>query len=202
MQLSISKLKRSRLYSEELNIDLKKNSDGELFKWFLVSLLFEARISETIAKNTYKTFEKFQILKPEEILKAGWDFLVDPIMREGGYVRYDWKTSTKILRNCETLLKEYRGSLNKLHEEAKDSDDLESKLMMFYGIGPATANIFLRELRAVWIKSNPEPMSIVIKLANRYSIDLNKYKRKSMAFVRIEAGLMRLRKELKNKTGE
>ena len=74
--------------------------------------------------------------------------------------------------------------------------------MMFYGVGPATVNIFLRELRTVWKKSNPEPMSIVIKLANKYSIDLNKYKRKSMAFVRIEAGLIRLRKELKNETGE
>jgi putative SOS response-associated peptidase YedK len=31
---------------------LGKNDEGELFKWFLASILFGARISETIAKNT------------------------------------------------------------------------------------------------------------------------------------------------------
>jgi hypothetical protein len=51
MEVDISKLKKSRLYSEELGIDLGKNDEGELFKWFLASILFGARISETIAKN-------------------------------------------------------------------------------------------------------------------------------------------------------
>jgi hypothetical protein len=34
---------------------------------------------------------------PREILAAGWDFLVNPVMREGGYVRYDGRKSTQIL---------------------------------------------------------------------------------------------------------
>ena len=196
MQVDINKLKKSKLYSEELGIDLRKNN-GELFKWFLASILFGARISETIAKNTYKTFEKYELLEPEKILKAGWDFLVNPIMREGGYVRYDGKTSTQILRNCQTLLKKYKGSLKVLHEEAKNSDDLENKLIDFYGVGPITANIFLRELRPFWEKSNPEPLPVVKKIAGRCKVDLNKYNRKSLTFVRIEAGLIRLRKEIK-----
>jgi hypothetical protein len=54
MEVDISKLKKSRLYSEELGIDLGKNDEGELFKWFLASILFGARISETIAKNSPK----------------------------------------------------------------------------------------------------------------------------------------------------
>ncbi len=107
----IDELKRTMLYSEELGIELKKNNDDGLFKWFLASILFGARISETIAKNTYRAFEKYNLLEPQKILKAGWDFLVDPIMREGGYVRYDFKTSTKILKICEYLIGEYGGSL-------------------------------------------------------------------------------------------
>lgn len=197
MQVDIDELRRSRLYSEELGIDLKKNNDEELFKWFLASILFGARISETIAKNTYKTFEKYDLLDLRKILKAGWDFLVNPIMREGGYVRYDGKTSTQILRNCETLMEEYKGSLKQLHKEAKDSEYLENKLTNFYGIGPITANIFLRELRPFWEKSNPEPLPIVRKVARKYNIDLNKYDRKTLAFVRIEAGLIRLRGKIK-----
>lgn len=199
MRVSEKKLKRSELYSEELGVNLKKNDDAELFKWFLASVLFGARISETIAKNTYKTFERYKLLTPKKILKAGWDFLVNPIMREGGYVRYDGKTSTQILRNCETLVKEYDGSLKKLHEDAKDREDLENKLTNFYGVGPVTVNIFLRELRPFWKKSDPKPLPIVKKIARKCKINLKKYDRKSLTFARIEAGLIRLRKEMKKR---
>jgi len=193
-QIKINKLEISRLYSEELNIFLKENKDKEFFKWFLASILFGARISETIAKNTYKTFERYELLSPEKILKAGWDFLINPIMREGGYVRYDGKASTQILRNCETLIEEYKGSLKKLHKQAKNSKDLENKLTDFYGIGPITMNIFLRELRPFWEKANPEPLPIIRKVARKYKIDLSKYDRKSLTFVRVEVGLLRLRR--------
>ncbi|MEA3475800.1 MAG: hypothetical protein U9R23_05110 [Candidatus Cloacimonadota bacterium] len=193
-QIKINELEISKLYSEELNIFLKENNNKELFKWFLASILFGARISETIAKNTYKTFERYELLSPEKILKAGWDFLINPIMREGGYVRYDGKTSTQILRNCETLIKEYKGSLKELHNIAKDSKDLENRLTDFYGIGPITVNIFLRELRPFWEKANPEPLPIIMKVARKYKIDLSKYDRKSLTFVRVEVGLLRLRR--------
>jgi len=196
--MDIKRLKKSELYSEELGIYLKKNNDKEIFKWFLASILFGARISETIAKNTYKAFERYNLLEPRKILKAGWDFLVNPIMREGGYVRYDGKTSTQILRNCETLLQKYRGSLKELHKEAQNSKDLEDRLTNFYGIGPITTNIFLRELRPFWEKANPEPLPIVKKIAKRYKIKLDEYNKKSLTFIRIEAGLIRLRNEIKN----
>ena len=197
MEVNINDLKRSKLYSEELGIDLKKNNDEELFKWFLISVLFGARISETIAKKTYRTFEKYKLLNPEKIMKAGRKFLINPIMREGGYVRYDGKTSTQILRNCQTLIEKYKGSLKTLHEEAKNSKDLENKLLYFYGVGPITVNIFLRELRPFWKKSDPEPLPIVKEIAKKYKINLENYNRKSLTFVRIEAGLIRLRKEIK-----
>jgi endonuclease III len=196
VELNINRLKRSPLYSEELGIELKKNNDDEFFKWFLASILFGTRISETIAKNTYRTFEKYNLLEPQKILDAGWDFLVNPIMREGGYVRYDFKTSTKILIICETLIKEYDGSLIKLYGNSKNEKDLENRLLNFYGIGPVTVNIFLRELRSYWKKANPEPLLIVKKIARKLEIDLNKYTRKSLVFTRIEAGLFRLRKDV------
>jgi 3-methyladenine DNA glycosylase/8-oxoguanine DNA glycosylase len=192
-RLDFGELKSPKLYSEELGIDLWRGEDRELFKWFLASLLFGARISETIAKNTYRAFERHHLLQPKKILKAGWDYLVDPIMREGGYVRYDGRTSTKVLRCCKKLLEDYRGSLNRLHEWAEDREDLEARLMDFYGVGPVTANIFLRELRAVWEKSDPDPLPVVVKLARKHHIDLKRYDRKSEEFVRIEAGLIRRR---------
>jgi endonuclease III len=79
-------------------------------------------------------------------------------MREGGYVRYDGRKSTQVLRDCERLLTDYRGSLRRLHDAARDARDLEAMLLTFYGVGPVTVNIFLRELRPYWGKADPEPL--------------------------------------------
>lgn len=189
--MNLKDLKKSKLYSEELGIDLSKGEE-EIFKWFLASILFGRRISEEIAKRTYRTFEKYNILSPEKIIEAGWDELVG-ILDEGGYVRYDFSTATRLLEICEELLDRY-GSLSKLHESAKDEKDLEKKLLAFKGIGSVTVNIFLRELRPFWEKANPDVLPLVKKYAEDMGIDLDKIDRKSMTFARIEAGLIRLRK--------
>jgi len=129
-------------------------------------------------------------------LDVGWDHLVSPVLREGRYVRYDFKTSTKILKIYETLIRGYAGSLKKLHEESKDKKDLEKRLSDFYGIGPVTVNIFLRELRPYWKKADPEPLPAVRKIAKKLSIPLEDFNRKSLVFTRIEAGLIRLRRSI------
>jgi endonuclease III len=199
MNATIEELKTNPLYSEELGIKLETTDDEELFKWFLASVLFGARISEAIARKTYKAFEKYKLTAPRAILQAGWDFLVNPVMREGGYVRYDEKTSREILRNCEMLLSDYGGSLSRLHDESENERDLEARLLRFYGVGPVTVNIFLRELRPYWKKADPAPLPVVLALASKYGINLNAFPRKSLTFARIEAGLIRLRKELRQK---
>lgn len=186
-----SDLETSELYSEELGIDLSSGTDAELFKWFLASVLYGARISEQIARHTYRTFEDYDLLTPSDILDAGKEYLIDPIMREGSYVRYDNQRSTQVLRNCETLLEAYDGSLTRLHEAATDSDDLEERLVAFHGVGDVTANIFLRELRPYWAKSNPEPLPVVRETAEQLGIDLGQYDRKELTFARVEAGLIR-----------
>ena len=69
----------------------------------------------------------------------------------------------------------------------------------FYGVGPVTANIFLRELRPFWSKADPDPLPAVKKLARHLSIDLSRYRRKSLTFARVEAGLIRRRHEFASK---
>lgn len=189
-------LERSVLYSEELGIDLSRRRDSEHFRWFLASLLFGGRISETIAKNTYRAFLHHGLDTPRKILNAGWDFLVYPVMREGGYVRYDGRKSDQVLRDCRKLIDDYGGKLSRLAAAASDRADLEARVDAFYGVGPVTVNIFLRELRPFWPKADPDPLPIVRDLANRLNIDLGRYDRKSLRFARVEAGLIRLRRKL------
>jgi len=69
----------------------------------------------------------------------------------------------------------------------------------FYGIEPVTVNIFLRELRPFWSKADPDPLPAVKKLARHLSVDLGRYRRKSLTFARVEAGLIRRRHEFRLK---
>lgn len=136
-------------YPKLLRLDLKKPADR--FKWFLASLLFGARINATIAVKTYREFEKYKLTNPQAILDAGWDFLVQ-VLDSGGYVRYDFKTATKLLEICGKLTKDYE-SLEKLHQISKDKKDLRKRLQEFKGIGPVTTRIFLDELKGIWSKA-------------------------------------------------
>ena len=151
-------------FSSNLGIDVVSGRSEEIFKWFLASILFGTRIRHDVAQETYRQFDNNRVLTPDEILNTCWDGLV-AILDAGGYVRYNFKTATKLLDIAEMLNTRYNGDLNRLHREAKDASDLEAKLNEFKGMGPMTVNIFLRELRGIWEKADPLPGDIVIEAA-------------------------------------
>jgi hypothetical protein len=199
-------------FSTALGIDLKSTRSEEVFKWFLASILFGARISETIAVKTYKELERRKVLSPDSILQTGWDGLVE-ILDAGGYVRYDFKTATKLLEIMKDLKEKYDGNLNLVHNKSKDARDLEMNLQSLgKGIGEVTTNIFLRELRGVWEKAEPNPSDLVIlaaresglisgkvkseeKILQELKSLWQKYKVKGKDFVDFEATLLRLGKD-------
>lgn len=195
MKIDMLIKKLGQPYSELLGIKLYTRKESELFKWFLASILFGKRIGENIAIATYKTFEKYKVLTPKKILDAGWDKLVK-ILDKGGYVRYDFSTATKLSDISKKLLKDY-GSLTNLYKKAKDAQDLEKKLLGFKGIGPVTVNIFLRELRVVWLKSDTAVCPLSLKAAKKLRIKLRKERTKK--FIRTEVALLRLWKDFYKK---
>jgi endonuclease III len=156
------------LYSEDLGIDLKEPSGR--YRWFLASILFGARISESIASKTYRAFEKAGLDSLEKILSADWNELVS-ILDSGGYVRYDFSTATKLQSVMMNLMERY-GSLENLRLQSSDAHDLEMRLQEFKGIGPTTTQIFLRELRGIW-KLKLEPSSKARTVAKYLDIDLD-----------------------------
>jgi hypothetical protein len=149
---------RGGRYASELGIDLAAPDAGERFKWFLAAVLYGTRISEALASRTWHQFAARGVLTPENILATGWDGLV-AILDAGGYVRYDYKTATKLLDACAALIRDYGGSLDALHGAAADPRDLEIRLKALgKGIGDTTVGIFLRELRGIWARAAP-PLS-------------------------------------------
>ncbi len=160
-------------YSEILGINLLDAKDEEIFKWFLASVLFGAPIRENSVVKTYRCFERGNVLTPPRILETGWDGLVK-ILDEGGYTRYDFKTADKLLNVMRNLIEKYGGSLKSLHEKASDCENLERRLKdLGKGIGDVTTNIFLRELRGIWKKADPDPASPVVLAAKNLGIIQN-----------------------------
>ncbi len=155
-------------YSEELNLNLNKPEDR--FKWFIASILFAKRISNKIAKNTFRKFIENDLTTPGNILQAGWDKLVETL-DAGGYARYDFSTATNLLKTTKLLKELYKGSLEELHRQAENSKDLEKKLKEFKGVGPVAINIFLRELRGIWIKARPKVSTMALETAKRLEIE-------------------------------
>jgi tRNA(Ser,Leu) C12 N-acetylase TAN1/endonuclease III len=142
------------LFSSRLGIDLDTRRPSELFKWFLASMLFGARITESVAVRTYRAFEAHELLSPRKIAAAQFSELLQ-IMAEGGYVRYDGITSRKVQGAAGMLLDQYGGDLNRLHQASSDGEELTARLLAFKGVGPVTAQIFLRELRGIWPLAEP-----------------------------------------------
>ncbi len=136
-------------------------------KWFLAAIFYGARISGSLAARTYRVFVSREIYAPQAILDQGWNNLV-ALLDEGGYTRYDYKTATKLLKLMGALTEHYEGSLERLHQVSADYDDLEARLRALApGVGPATANIFFRELRGTWPKAEP-PLGELAQLAGEH----------------------------------
>jgi endonuclease III len=153
-------------FAAELGLDLKSGPEARQ-QWFLAAMLYGAPISGQLAARTYRVLAARGVYKPSAILAQGWDNLV-ALLDEGGYARYDFKTASKLLRVMESLTRDYQGSLERLHQVSRDCPDLEQRLQSLApGIGPATVNIFLRELRGVWAKATP-PLGPLARLAGEH----------------------------------
>lgn len=150
-------------FSVELGLDLRTCRGRDLFLWFLAALLYGARISGAIATRTYAEFVRCGLTSPEMVVRAGWERLVE-VLDKGGYTRYDYKTATKLLRVMESLIEQYGGDLQRLHDVSCNVADLERRLKgLGKGIGEMTVQIFLRELRGIWPKARPalSPLGIL-----------------------------------------
>ena len=179
------KLSQVPSYSQELGLDLTQEADR--FKWFLASILFAKRISSQIAKTTYKEFEKEGIVTSASITNAGWNKLVE-IVDSGGYVRYDFSTASNLLEIAASLKDRY-GSLDNLYIQAKNSKELEKRLLEFKGVGPTTVNIFLRELKGIWEKAKPQLSPIAREMASKLGLTEEELEALSVESALVRIGL-------------
>jgi hypothetical protein len=181
-------------YSKNLGIDLKSKKKDEVVKWLLASILYSKPIRESTATLTYGTFAAYGVLSTNSILKAGWDSLVQ-ILDEGGYVRYDFSTATKLLEVFGNLRREYPWNL---YNAAKDGSELENRLKALgKGVGDTTVSVFLRDMRDIWPKAHPKPTPLERLAMDKLGIaDMEALaKKRGLDPVRLQTALLRLGKD-------
>ncbi|MFB7309960.1 endonuclease [Streptomyces sp. NPDC056192] len=141
-------------YAAEAGIQLR-NTSQPLYQLLVLSDLLSARIRASVAVAAARALFAHGMRSPERMIEATWQQRVDAL-GEGGYQRYDERTATQLGDGAQLLLVEYGGDLRRLRKEADgDLDILRAGLRRTPGMGPAGADIFVREVQAVWPETAP-----------------------------------------------
>ncbi|MEW2516761.1 endonuclease [Actinacidiphila alni] len=140
---------QGRTYAEEAGIRLR-DTPQPLYRLLVLAHLLSARIRGDIAVAAARALADDGLRGPRAMADATWQRRVDALGR-GGYRRYDERTATQLGDGARLLLDEYGGDLRRLRDAADGRvTDLRRALRRFPGIGPAGADIFLREAQRVW----------------------------------------------------
>ena len=146
--------RHGRTYAQETGIRLA-DKPAPLFQLLVLSLLLSARISADVAVAAGKELFAAGYRTPRAMRDASWQDRIDALGR-GHYRRYDERTSTMLEDTANHVLDRWNGDLRRLHAAAGDDPrHLTSLLTEFPGIGPVGADIFLREVQAVWPGISP-----------------------------------------------
>lgn len=184
-------------FSDELGIDVQKNTPAPLFQLLCASLLYSARISAANSTRAMKALIDAGLTTPKKMAEATWQDRVDVITWHG-YKRYDERTSTMLGEMAERVLTEYGGDLRHLRQDAgHDVDKLRALLLEFKGIGPTGASIFLREVQVAWDEVYPFADDRVLKAADLLGLPVEPRKLARLvdgapAFARLTAALVRV----------
>ncbi|MER7739015.1 endonuclease [Streptomyces sp. NPDC096538] len=156
-------------YAHEAGITLR-NTPQPLYRLLVLAHLLSARIKGSVAVATARALHEAGLRDPRRMADATWQERVDALGR-GGYRRYDERTATQLGEAAELLLDRWGGDLRRLRAEADgDVRELRRLLQEFPGVGPAGADIFLREVQAVWPEASPQVDAKALQGARRLGL--------------------------------
>ncbi|PTM93721.1 endonuclease [Streptomyces sp. VMFN-G11Ma] len=143
-----------RTFAEEAGITLR-DTPQPLYRLLVLALLLSARIRGSVAVATARALYEAGMRDPRRMAGASWQQRVDALGR-GGYRRYDERTATQLGDGAELLTERWGGDLRRVRKEADgDTGRLRDLLQEVPGLGPAGADIFLREVQLVWPEVAP-----------------------------------------------
>lgn len=179
-----------RTFAEDLGIDAGTNEPSGLFCLLISALLYSTRISHHIASKSARILFDRGWTTPERMAATTWEQRVQAL-DEGGYVRYDERTSTMLGEAAQMLLDLYQGDLRNLRIAAERDPARERHLLdQFKGVGDIAINIFFREAQLAW----PElfPFADEKALASAKKLGFPADSKKLAALVRTRRDFVRL----------
>jgi endonuclease III len=136
-------------YAEDAGITLK-DTPKPLFQLLVLCMLASKPIDADIAVNAARELFSAGLRTPDAVCDADRKTMIDAFGR-AGYARYDESSATRLTEMAQRVHDEYGGDLRKLAEASGEDVKKASKLLQeFKGIGATGADIFLREVQAVW----------------------------------------------------
>jgi endonuclease III len=156
-------------YAADAGIRLR-NTPQPLYQLLVLSSLLSARIRADTAVASARALFAAGMRTPRRMADADWQQRVDAL-GEGGYRRYDERTATQLGDGARLLLDEWGGDLRAVRDEADgDEDTVRRLLRKVPGLGPAGADIFLREAQEVWPEFAPYLDQKVVQGAQRLGL--------------------------------
>lgn len=140
---------KGKITAADLGLDVESGQEQEVFKWFLACLLVGKRIQQQIARQTWEVFMRRGYDTPRKLQNCSWQELVD-MLGEGGYARYDESMATNLQAATQKLIDDYGGELTSMYAHSRDKQDFQGRFQELKGVGPKTAEIFMREMEPVW----------------------------------------------------
>ncbi len=135
-------------YAAAMGIDVDAGVE-EIDRWLLAATLFGNPIPASVVARTYRSLAGAGIRTFGDVAHATWDELVARL-DAGGYVRYDFRTASRLLAIAAFLTERWPDGLVATLRACDDPVLVAGMLDGLPGWGPATTRIFLRELRGVW----------------------------------------------------
>lgn len=146
--------RQGRTYAEEVGIALA-DRPAPLYQLLVLTTLLSARIRASVATASARELFAAGYRTPAAMAAASWQDRVDALGR-GHYRRYDERTATILGNAARLCLQRWGGDLRRMHRAADgDVARLRALLDEFPGIGPTGADIFLREVQAIWRDLRP-----------------------------------------------
>jgi len=143
-----------RTYAQEAGIRMA-DQPSPLYQLLVLATLLSTRISAGVAVAAARELFAAGYRTPAAMSEASWQDRVDALGR-GHYRRYDESTASTLGDSAGQVVRQYRGDLRRLRDEANgDAKAIAKLLTEFRGIGPTGASIFLREVQEAWPSVSP-----------------------------------------------
>jgi endonuclease III len=162
--------RHGQTYAEQAGVKIEGNTPSPLFELLNLAMLLSARIAADKAVEAARALVQAKLTTPKKMAATSWQDRVDVITWHG-YKRYDESTSRMLGDTAQKVLDHYGGDLRRLRDEADQDVEKEHRLLQeFKGIGEVGADIFLREVQAVWPEAYPYADGKVLEAAGRLGL--------------------------------